>query len=89
VYHHLVKKVGKGENEIGDVWLVSGNPFDIVGSRAVGMQAAWVDRAGKGWVDQLGELTGDVVGGHQPTIVVSDVEAAVRGIEKWIEENKR
>jgi 2-haloacid dehalogenase len=47
VYRYLLKKVGKEEKQ-EDVWLVSGNPFDVVGARMVGMQAAWVDRAGKG-----------------------------------------
>ena len=34
-----------------DLWLVSGNPFDIVGARGMGMNAIWVDRAGEGWKD--------------------------------------
>ncbi|KAJ5046514.1 uncharacterized protein L3040_003757 [Drepanopeziza brunnea f. sp. 'multigermtubi'] len=83
VYVHLAKRVGKdSRGERGEVWLVSGNPFDVVGARAVGMQAAWVDRGGKGWVDQLGGLAS---GG--PTIVVDGVEDAVRGIQRWVEEN--
>lgn len=82
VYQHLAKKVGK-ENEIGGVWLVSGNPFDVVGARAVGMQAAWVDRAGKGWVDGLGELVGKEC---RPTIVVKGVADAVSGIEELVKE---
>ncbi|KAF2815044.1 haloacid dehalogenase, type II, partial [Mytilinidion resinicola] len=55
VYAHLAERVGKraerGEGGFGDVWLVSSNPFDVVGARAVGMRACWVDRGGKGWVD--------------------------------------
>lgn len=82
VYRYLAKQVGK-ENAIGDVWLVSGNPFDVVGARAVGLQAAWVDRAGKGWVDGLGELVGKEC---RPTIVVKGVEDAVSGIEAWVKE---
>ncbi|KAI9052446.1 hypothetical protein LZ554_003791 [Drepanopeziza brunnea f. sp. 'monogermtubi'] len=82
VYVHLAKRVGKASGEErGEVWLVSGNPFDVVGARAVGMQAAWVDRGGKGWVDQLGGLAS---GG--PTIVVDGVEDAVRGVQRWVEE---
>ena len=55
------------------MWLVSGNPFDVVGARAVGMQAAWVDRAGNGWQDQLGA---------QPTVVVRSLdEVAAAGEE--------
>jgi 2-haloacid dehalogenase len=60
VYHHLCKKVGKSfsNEDMESVWLVSGNPFDIVGARAAGIQAAWVDREGGhsgngGWTDQV------------------------------------
>ncbi|KAL8999615.1 MAG: hypothetical protein Q9169_001575 [Polycauliona sp. 2 TL-2023] len=53
VYYHLAKKVGKGKEQMGDMWLVSGNPFDVVGAKAVGMKAAWVDRGGQGWSDSL------------------------------------
>jgi 2-haloacid dehalogenase len=84
VYHHLAKKVGKtlSHKDMESIWLVSGNPFDVVGARAAGIQAAWVDRAGKGWIDKLGELAS---GG--PTIVVNGVEEAVKGISKWVAEN--
>lgn len=80
-YQHFAQKVGKDgkdKQEMGSIWLVSGNPFDIVGAKAAGFQAAWVDRVGKGWCDRLGEAAS---GG--PTIVVAGVEEAVRGIEKW------
>jgi len=84
VYRYLAKKVGRGTSleEMGSIWLVSGNPFDVVGARAVGMQAAWVDRQGNGWVDRLGELAG---GG--PTLIVGGVEEAVQGIRRWISGN--
>lgn len=70
VYYHLAEKVGKGKSkeEMAKMWLVSGNPFDIVGCRAVGMQAAWVDRSGNGWTDQLVQ---DSLG--KPTVVVQDL----------------
>ena len=89
VYYHLAKKVGKmtSKEDMATIWLVSGNPFDVVGARAVGMQAAWVDRAGGhsgkgGWTDKLGELAS---GG--PTVVVTGVEDAVDAIRKWTVEN--
>jgi 2-haloacid dehalogenase len=82
VYQYLAEKVGK-KGDIGSIWLVSGNPFDVVGARAAGMQAAWVDRAGGhhgkgGWNDKLGELAS---GG--PTVIVNGVEEAVSEIRKW------
>jgi len=89
VYQYLAKQVGKtlSVEDMESIWLVSGNPFDVVGARAAGIQAAWVDRAGGhhgkgGWNDRLGELTG---GG--PTIVVKSVEEAVEGIRRWVREN--
>jgi len=66
VYRHLAKKLGK-EDKIDDIWLVSGNPFDIVGAQAAGMRTIWVDRAGKGWADQLGK----------PTCIVNSLEEVV------------
>lgn len=70
VYHHLADKVGKGKSteEMGQMWLVSGNPFDIVGARAMGMKAAWVDRGGNGWSDKLVQ---GLVG--MPTVIVKDL----------------
>ena len=77
VYYHLAEKVGKrkSKEEMAEIWLVSGNPFDVVGSRAVGMQAAWVDRAGNGWTDQL------VQGGNgQPTVIVKDLGEVLKAV---------
>ncbi len=38
---------------IGEVRLISSNPFDIIGANSAGMQAAWIDRSG-GLFDTLG-----------------------------------
>jgi 2-haloacid dehalogenase len=77
VYEDLLSKVGK-EGKAGDVWVVTANPFDAVGARVAGLQSAWIDRAGKGWVDRLG----DVIGNVRPTAVVSGVDEAVGEIIK-------
>jgi 2-haloacid dehalogenase len=88
VYSYLVKQVGKNpenKEDVESVWLVTGNPFDVIGARSAGMQAAWVDRSGHhgkgGWSDRLGDLAN---GG--PTIVAGGVDEAVEGIEKWVRE---
>ncbi|KAI0090620.1 haloacid dehalogenase [Irpex rosettiformis] len=57
IYQGLLAKVNEArEDGAGytgeDVWLVSGNPFDVVGARNAGLQAFWVDRAGAGWLDR-------------------------------------
>ena len=79
VYYHLAKKVGKdpkSREDLGSMWLISGNPFDVVGARAVGMKALWVDRAGNGWQDHLGE--GEV---GRPTKIVRSLEEVVEAVQ--------
>lgn len=74
VYKHLVERTGMmGPGREADVWVVSANPFDIVGARAAGLNAAFVDRSGRGWVDRLD-------GTREPTVVVGGVDEAVRAI---------
>ncbi|KAL2839369.1 HAD-like domain-containing protein [Aspergillus pseudoustus] len=65
-YFHLAEKVGKS-SQLSDIWLVSGNPFDIIGSRNVGLNAIWVDRAGRGWTDSA-------VPRLRPTAIVKSFE---------------
>ncbi|KAL3485983.1 HAD-like domain-containing protein [Aspergillus germanicus] len=65
-YFHLAEKVGKS-SALEEIWLVSGNPFDIMGARSVGLNAIWVDRAGKGWMDAA-------VPRLRPTAVVKSLE---------------
>ena len=72
VYKYLAQRVEKVGKE-DEMWLVSGKPFDVVGARAVGMQAAWVDRVGNGWQDMLG---------GEPTVVVRSLEEVVDAVAK-------
>jgi 2-haloacid dehalogenase len=58
VYQHVANRLGRS---ISEVWLISSNPFDIIGARAAGMQAAWVDRSG-GLFDTLGPPPDIVIG---------------------------
>ena len=58
VYQHVARRLGR---PIGEVRLVSSNPFDDIGAEAAGMQAAWVDRSG-GLFDTLGPRPEIVVG---------------------------
>lgn len=41
VYHHFLARAGVAAE---DAWLISANPFDICGARAVGMRALWLRR---------------------------------------------
>jgi 2-haloacid dehalogenase len=66
VYGHLAEKMGKLPSQMADLWLVSGNPFDVIGGRSCGMHAIWVDRGRRGWMDAA-------VPDLQPTAVVHDL----------------
>ncbi|KAJ5208278.1 hypothetical protein N7449_002657 [Penicillium cf. viridicatum] len=57
----------KDPSRMSKLRLISGNPFDIVGARATGMQAIWVDRVGAGWKDA-------VAPDLQPTGIVHSLE---------------
>ena len=58
VYRHVAWRLGR---PIGEVRLISSNPFDDIGAEAAGMRAAWVDRSG-GLFDTLGSPPEIVVG---------------------------
>ena len=58
VYRHVARLL---ERPIGEVRLVSSNPFDDIGAEAAGMRAAWVDRS-DGLFDTLGSPPEIVVG---------------------------
>lgn len=73
-YQHLADKMGKDASEMNQIWLISGNPFDIIGARSVGMQAIWVDRANRGWQDAAApEL--------RPSAIVHSLEQIVKEIQ--------
>ena len=57
-YRHAAWRLGR---PIGEVRLVSSNPFDDIGAQAAGMKSAWVDRSG-GLFDTLGPTPEIVVG---------------------------
>ncbi|KXG45260.1 uncharacterized protein PGRI_041730 [Penicillium griseofulvum] len=74
-YEHLAKQTGQNPSDMSKLWLISGNPFDIVGARATGMQAIWVDRIGTGWKDA-------VAPDLQPTVIVHSLEQIVNEIHR-------
>jgi 2-haloacid dehalogenase len=57
VYRLVAHKV---QRPIGEVRLISSNPFDIIGARNAGMQATWVNRS-NGLFDTLGKRPDKVV----------------------------
>lgn len=76
VYEHLARKVGK-EGKMNEMWLVSSNPFDVVGARSMGMQAAWIDRSGIGWTD--GMVEGEA---GRPTVICKSLGEVVEAVKK-------
>jgi 2-haloacid dehalogenase len=42
VYAHFLRKAGATGAE---AWLISGNPFDVIGAISAGMRGAWVKRS--------------------------------------------
>ncbi len=58
VYQHVADQLDRA---VGEVRLVSSNPFDVIGAEAAGMQTAWVDRSG-GLFDALGPRPKVIVG---------------------------
>ncbi|CAG8226870.1 unnamed protein product [Penicillium salamii] len=81
-YQHLARKMGRDPTTMNNIWLVSGNPFDVVGARSTGMQAIWVDREGGGWKDAASP---DL----RPTATVHSLEQVVQEIQKHKENLKR
>ncbi len=51
VYSHFLKRAGA----VGaDAWLISGNPFDVIGAISAGMRGAWVKRTPDALFDPWG-----------------------------------
>lgn len=68
VYAHLARRV---DRPVGETWLVSGNPFDVIGAKAAGLRAAWVRRNPAAVFDPWG---------IDPDLIVTDLRAAAAHI---------
>ena len=60
VYQYFMREVGDSK----DAWLVSGNPFDVIGAVSAGMKSAWVKRSDRAVFDPWG---------IEPTIAVASL----------------
>ncbi|MGI8857643.1 MAG: haloacid dehalogenase type II [Thermomicrobiales bacterium] len=63
VYASLVRRL---DRPIAETWLVSGNPFDVIGAKAAGLRAAWVRRNPTAVFDPWG---------IEPDVVLTDLRA--------------
>lgn len=61
VYRHLTRRL---EKKPGETWIVSSNPFDVVGAKSAGLRAAWVKREPDAVFDPWG---------IEPDLVASDL----------------
>lgn len=63
VYYHLARRLGADPSE---TWLVSSNPFDVIGAKAAGLRAAWIKRRPNAQFDPWG---------IEPDLVAPNLEA--------------
>ena len=68
VYEHLLKTTGASA---GDAWLISSNPFDVIGAVSYGLRSAWVQRSAKSTFDPWG---------IDPTIKITSLRELAGGI---------
>ncbi|WED29499.1 haloacid dehalogenase type II [Vibrio sp. DW001] len=61
VYAHFLRE---SETKYNEAWLISSNPFDVIGAISVGMQATWVKRSEEAIFDPWG---------IEPTATVSNL----------------
>lgn len=61
VYGHFLRR---SESTGGSAWLISSNPFDVIGAISAGMKSAWVQRSPEAVFDPWG---------IEPTITVSSL----------------
>lgn len=71
VYEHLVKQC---EVPAGEVWLVSSNPFDVIGAANYGLRTAWLRRDPTVNFDPWGVAPDLVLGGFDD--IASKIQAA-------------
>lgn len=71
VYQHFLKRAGTAPDQ---AWLVSSNPFDIIGARACGMHAAWVQRSPNAVFDPWE---------YEPTITIESLEDLAKNISEY------
>lgn len=71
VYQHFLKRAGTAPDQ---AWLVSSNPFDIIGARVCGMHAAWLQRSPIAVFDPWD---------YEPTITIESLEDLAKNISEY------
>jgi 2-haloacid dehalogenase len=70
VYSHFLRI---SDATCSDAWLVSGNPFDVIGAISSGMRAAWVKRSPDALFDPWG---------IEPMLTVNNLESIAEQIAR-------
>lgn len=68
VYEHMVDATGASTES---VWMISGNPFDVIGAVSFGLRAAWVRRSESEVFDPWG---------IEPTLTITNLRELADGI---------
>lgn len=69
VYAHFLRRAGARGS---DTWLISGNPFDVLGALAAGLRSAWVRRMPEAPFDPWGFAPTLIVGGLSDLVLRID-----------------
>ncbi len=71
VYAHFLRRAGCSGHE---AWMISSNPFDVIGAVSGGMRAAWIKRSGKVVFDPWG---------IEPDVIAADLDALAALLKKY------
>jgi 2-haloacid dehalogenase len=71
VYSHFLRK---SKATGGSAWLISSNPFDVIGAISAGMKSAWVRRSPESVFDPWGV---------EPTITVTSLRELEEELSGW------
>ena len=75
VYSHFLRRAGSSGC---DAWLVSSNPFDVIGAISVGMRAIWLQRSERQVFDPWGV---------EPTITLSSLREVEGQLARYLNNN--
>lgn len=70
IYAHAVRRLGQSVNNL---WLVSSNPFDIIGAKTARLRTAWIRRDPRTIFDPWG---------IEPDLVVSGLDQLASSMSK-------
>jgi 2-haloacid dehalogenase len=76
VYQHFLKRA---DIDASHAWLISGNPFDVIGAQSAGMYGVWVKRSPTAVYDPWG---------IEPTITVTDLAELGTRLQSWMSRNR-